>query len=94
MTSDFQNLLEELYNLQRLGIKTGLEHTRELLKAVGNPHHKLKFVHVAGTNGKGSTAAMLASILNEKYKVGLFTSPHLVDYKERIRINFKNWRRS
>ena len=51
MTFDFQNILEELFNLQRLGIKTGLEHTRELLEAVGNPHHKLKFIHVSGTNG-------------------------------------------
>ena len=88
MTSDFQNLLEELYNLQRLGIKTGLEHTRELLKAVGNPHHKLKFVHVAGTNGKGSTCALLYNILKQAgKKVGLYTSPHLLNFNERIRVN-------
>ena len=88
MTFDFQNILEELFNLQRLGIKTGLEHTRELLEAVGNPHHKLKFIHVSGTNGKGSTCAFLYNILKQAgKKVGLYTSPHLLNFNERIRVN-------
>ena len=65
MTSDFYTLLQDLYRLQRLGIKTGLEHTRELLKACTNPHERLRFLHLAGTNGKGSTASFISSILRE-----------------------------
>jgi dihydrofolate synthase/folylpolyglutamate synthase len=88
MTSDFQNLLKDLYGLQRLGIKTGLEHTHQLLDACGNPHHQLKFIHLAGTNGKGSTAAFILSILRATgLKVGLYSSPHLVRFNERIRVN-------
>ncbi len=64
-----------------------LERTRQILKLVENPHQHLKIVHIAGTKGKGSTAAMVSSILNEGgFKVGLFTSPHLVDPRERIKI--------
>ena len=61
----------------------------ELLAAhLENPHHKFKSVHIAGTNGKGSTSHMLASIFQEAgYKMGLYTSPHLKDFRERIRIN-------
>ena len=55
MIFNIDSILEELYNLQRLGIKVGLDHTNELLKAIGNPHEKLKLIHIAGTNGKGST---------------------------------------
>lgn len=88
MTSDFNTLLQELYSLQRLGIKTGLEHTRELLKACANPHENLRFIHLAGTNGKGSTASFISSILQEAgLKVGLYTSPHLIRFNERIRVN-------
>tara|TARA_Y100001968_G_scaffold47349_1_gene37568 strand:+ start:452 stop:1648 length:1197 start_codon:yes stop_codon:yes gene_type:complete len=66
----------------------GLEHTDQLLNYINNPHQKLTFIHIAGTNGKGSTAAHLNSILQEcDYKVGLYTSPHLVSFNERIRIN-------
>lgn len=68
--------------------KPGLEHTISLLKAFDNPHEKLEFIHVAGTNGKGSTCSFLTSLLVEKgEKVGLFTSPHIYDFRERIRIN-------
>ncbi len=68
--------------------KPGLEHTISLLHAFGNPHEKLKLIHVAGTNGKGSTCSFLTSLLVEKgEKVGLFTSPHIFDFRERIRIN-------
>ena len=88
MASDFQKLLKDLYSLQRLGIKTGLEHTQQLLDACGNPHHQLKFIHLAGTNGKGSTAAFILSILRATgLKVGLYSSPHLVRFNERIRVN-------
>jgi len=85
-----KNQLAYLYNLKRLGIKKGLDHTLKLLKSCGDPHHKLASIHIAGTNGKGSTASMLASILrSEGYKVGLYTSPHLVRFNERITINGK-----
>jgi dihydrofolate synthase/folylpolyglutamate synthase len=68
--------------------KPGLNRVRKLSTLVGNPHEKFKSVHLAGTNGKGSCAHMLASILQESgYKVGLFTSPHLKDFRERIKIN-------
>ena len=82
------NLLAHLYGLRRLGIKVGLEHTKELLRQCGSPHRGLKTIHIAGTNGKGSTAAMIHSILRESgLKVGLYTSPHLIRFNERIRIN-------
>ena len=65
-----------------------LERMELLLEAAGNPHEHLKFIHIAGIKGKGSTAAMIASILREAgYKVGLYTSPHLVSFRERICIN-------
>jgi len=68
--------------------KPGLENTLSLLQTFYNPHKKLKFIHVAGTNGKGSTCSFLTSLLVEKgEKVGLFTSPHIYDFRERIRVN-------
>ena len=70
------------------GSKPGLSRTRELLSKMGNPHQKLGFIHIAGTNGKGSTSAMLSSILkNAGYKTGLYTSPYISSFNERIRIN-------
>ena len=82
------NLLEHLYGLRRLGIKVGLEHTNELLRQCGNPQRGLRTIHIAGTNGKGSTAAMVQAILRGNgLKVGLYTSPHLIRFNERIRIN-------
>jgi len=85
---DFSALLKSLFNLQRLGIKLGLEHTFRLLDFIGNPQDDLTMIHVAGTNGKGSTCAMIASILHASGKnVGLYTSPHLIRFNERIRIN-------
>ena len=66
----------------------GLERTQELLRRMGNPEKKLKFVHIAGTNGKGSTAAMTASILQKAgYRVGLYTSPYIYRFNERIQVN-------
>lgn len=68
--------------------KEGLENIEALLKIVGNPERKLKAVHIAGTNGKGSVAHLMASYCQEQHlKTGLFTSPHLVDFRERIRID-------
>ena len=88
MTSEIHVILKELYGLQRLGIKVGLEHTEELLDKIGNPHLHLKFIHIAGTNGKGSTCAIINSILRKcGLVVGLYTSPHLVRFNERIQVN-------
>ena len=85
---DFRESLEFLYGLQRFGIKLGLEITRTLLERAGMPQQHFLCVHVAGTNGKGSTAAFLAAILQAAgYRVGLYTSPHLQSFCERIRIN-------
>lgn len=68
-------------------MKLGLENIRDLLAALDNPHQKFKSIHVAGSNGKGSVSAMLAAALQANgYKVGLYTSPHLVDFRERIKI--------
>jgi len=87
-STDFSTLLKSLFNLQRLGIKLGLEHTFRLLDFIGNPQDDLTMIHVAGTNGKGSTCAMIASIIHAYGKnVGLYTSPHLIRFNERIRIN-------
>ena len=85
---DFSTLLKSLFNLQRFGIKLGLEHTFRLLDFLANPQNDLTMIHVAGTNGKGSICAMIASILHASGKnVGLYTSPHLIRFNERIRIN-------
>ena len=66
----------------------GLNHTLSLLKFLENPHKNLKIIHIAGTNGKGSTAATIYNILiSSGYKVGLYTSPHLINFNERIRVN-------
>jgi len=85
---DFRESLEFLYGLQRFGIKLGLANTRTLLERAGTPQQHFLCVHVAGTNGKGSTAAFLAAILQASgLRVGLYTSPHLQSFCERIRIN-------
>jgi dihydrofolate synthase/folylpolyglutamate synthase len=77
-----------LYNLRLFGTKLGLENSFELARLNGNPHEKLRFVHVAGTNGKGSTCAILESIYRARgLKTGLFTSPHLVSFTERLQVN-------
>jgi dihydrofolate synthase/folylpolyglutamate synthase len=71
-------------------MKLGLRNIRLLLRSIGNPHHSFPSVHIAGTNGKGSTSSMIAAILTASgYRVGLYTSPHLVRFNERIRINGK-----
>jgi len=88
MASSINTILEELYSLQRLGIKVGLGHTVQLLDQIGNPHKKLRLIHIAGTNGKGSTCSILTKILiDHGLKVGLYTSPHLKKFNERIQIN-------
>ncbi len=84
----YSETIEYLFGLQRFGIKFGLNNISELLKSLGSPQDRLKIIHIAGTNGKGSTAAFIESILiQEGFRVGLFTSPHLIRFTERIRIN-------
>ena len=84
----YAEAIKFLYALQVFGARPGLETTRQLAAQVGNPQDKLQFIHVAGTNGKGSTCAMLESIYRASgLRVGLFTSPHLVSFRERIQVN-------
>jgi dihydrofolate synthase/folylpolyglutamate synthase len=84
----YQETLAYIYGLGRFGIKPGLERITALLNALDNPQAQIKTIHVAGTNGKGSTAAFLSAILAAAgYKAGLYTSPHLSRFTERIRIN-------
>ena len=89
--SAIQWLYAQLPMYQRVGkaaLNPNLDGITKLASHLGNPHQKFKSIHIAGTNGKGSSAHMLASILQEAgYKVGLYTSPHLKDFRERIRIN-------
>ena len=77
-----------LYGLQRFGVKLGLENIRRLLAALGEPHRRFPSILIGGTNGKGSTASFLASILRASgCRVGLYTSPHLLEFTERIRVD-------
>ncbi len=85
---NIETALEKLFSLHTFGIKLGLENVKNFLDHLGNPQQNLRAFHLAGSNGKGSTAAFIASILREfKYKVGLYTSPHFVKYNERIRVD-------
>ena len=84
----YEESLDWLYSTQQFGIKLGLDNIRSLLKALSDPHEHLSFLHVAGTNGKGSVCAMLDAMLRAAdYKTGLYTSPHLIDFRERIRVD-------
>ncbi|BCA57023.1 Bifunctional protein FolC: Folylpolyglutamate synthase and Dihydrofolate synthase [Nitrospira sp. KM1] len=84
----YSDAVASLYRLQKHGIKLGLERMAALSDRLGHPERDFLCLHIAGTNGKGSTASMTASILEAAgYRVGLYTSPHLVDFRERIRIN-------
>lgn len=86
----FPESVRFLYGLEKFGMKFGLEGIRALLQSIDNPHRSFSCIHVAGTNGKGSTSSMLASIFTAAgYRTGLFTSPHLVSFTERIRIDGK-----
>ncbi|MCT4581429.1 MAG: bifunctional folylpolyglutamate synthase/dihydrofolate synthase [Flavobacteriales bacterium] len=97
MPSSYQETLDFLYtqlpqyqNVGGKAYKPSLDNISQLCERINNPQKKLKAVHLAGTNGKGSTSSLLASILTESgYKVGLFTSPHLIDFRERIAIDGK-----
>src|SRR5690349_193343 len=95
MFGSYQDTLHYLYNnlpmFQRIGaaaFNRDLTNTIRLCEALGNPQHKFRSIHIAGTNGKGSTSHMLASVFQSSgYRTGLYTSPHLKDFTERIKIN-------
>jgi dihydrofolate synthase/folylpolyglutamate synthase len=85
---NYSEAIQFLYGLRLFGAKFGLENTYKLAALAGHPQDRLRFIHVAGTNGKGSTCAMLESIYRAAgLRVGLFTSPHLVSFRERIQVN-------
>lgn len=80
--------IEYIHSLSQFGIKPGLDRIKALCELLGNPQDRVKFIHVAGTNGKGSTSTMIANVFkNAGYKVGLFTSPYVTDFRERIQLN-------
>src|ERR1700759_2307922 len=84
---DYAEAIRFLHGLQMFGTQMGLERATRLADLAGNPQRQLRFIHVAGTNGKGSTCAMLESIYRTAgLRVGLFTSPHLVSFRERIQV--------
>lgn len=86
-----KNAIKSIHDICCFGSHLGLDRMTELMKLLGNPQEELKFVHIAGSNGKGSAAAMLSSVLIAAgFKTGLYTSPHLVRYNERIKINGKD----
>jgi len=84
----YRSALKFIYDREHFGIKLGIENIGNFLRDVGNPQNTFQSVHIAGTNGKGSTAAFIDSIMRHAgYRVGIFTSPHLYDFRERIRVN-------
>ncbi len=86
--SSYQETIDYLYGLQKHGVKLALANSVALMEIMGNPHARFRAIHVAGTNGKGSTSAFIAGVLQAAgYRVGLYTSPHLISFTERIRIN-------
>jgi dihydrofolate synthase/folylpolyglutamate synthase len=85
---EIQLALDKLFSLHTFGVKLGLDNVQAFLDKIGNPQNKLKCFHIAGSNGKGSTASFITSILVQAgYKVGLYTSPHFVKFNERIIVN-------
>src|SRR3954462_15970124 len=88
MTSDYRESLAWLFGTQRFGIKLGLENTDRLFTALGLPGPNERIIQVAGTNGKGSVCALLDSVCRAAgYRTALFTSPHLITFRERIQVN-------
>ncbi|MDI6734852.1 MAG: folylpolyglutamate synthase/dihydrofolate synthase family protein [bacterium] len=85
---NYRQVIKYLNSLERFGIQLGLERITRLLELLGNPHQDLRCIHVAGTNGKGSTTTFIGEILKKAgFKVGVYTSPHFVSFTERITIN-------
>ncbi|ADH60527.1 FolC bifunctional protein [Thermoanaerobacter mathranii subsp. mathranii str. A3] len=88
---NYEEAISYIHGTYKFGIKLGLENIRRLLSYMGNPQKSLKIIHVAGTNGKGSTSAFISNILQQAgYKVALYTSPYLEEFEERMRINGEN----
>ena len=88
ISNNFSKRLAQFYTLERKGIKLGLQHTYELLDSLNNPQSNLKMIHVDGTNGKVTNCAVIEKVLRLMgLNVGLYTSPHLINFNERIRIN-------
>lgn len=88
MNAAYSSAIDWLFGTQHRGVKLGLDNVRRLLAAMGDPQHDLRFIHVAGTNGKGSVCAMIDAIYRAAgVRTGLFTSPHLVRFNERIQID-------
>ena len=86
-TEEYQKAIDILTSQGKFYINLGLERVQKVLDLIGNPEKRLNCIHVAGTNGKGSVCAMLSAILSQNSKAGLFTSPHVFEYTERIKIN-------
>ncbi|MBE6987587.1 MAG: bifunctional folylpolyglutamate synthase/dihydrofolate synthase [Ruminococcaceae bacterium] len=85
---NYEQTLDFIHSRTRYGSRLGLFRMERVLELMGNPHKELKFIHIAGTNGKGSTTAMTAEILKTQgYKVGMYISPYVVDFRERMQIN-------
>ena len=85
---NYEEALSYIHSLLVFGSQPGLERITELLEKLGNPQDKLRFIHVAGTNGKGSSCTMLSEIYKQSgYKTGLYTSPYIIDFRERMQIN-------
>ena len=88
---NYEQALTYIHSVNWTFCKPGLERITALCKALGDPQNKLRFIHVAGTNGKGSTSAMLASVLQSAgYRTGLYTSPYIRTFCERIRVDGEN----
>lgn len=88
---NYKEAINYIHGSLKFGVNLGLERVERLLEILGNPHKKIKCIHVAGTNGKGSTVAMISQVLIEAgYKVGMYTSPYIENFEERIQINNKN----
>jgi len=84
----YPEAIEYLHGIRVFGMQFGLETMRDLAGRLGNPQNSLRFLHIAGTNGKGSVAAMCAAVLRAAgYRTGLYTSPHLVSFCERFQVN-------
>lgn len=88
---NYQEAINYIENTAQFGMKLGLERTEKILELLGDPHKKVKMIHIAGTNGKGSTTAMVSRVLMEAgYKVGTYISPYIEEFEERIQINNEN----
>ncbi|WP_368489927.1 folylpolyglutamate synthase/dihydrofolate synthase family protein [Clostridium sp. BJN0013] len=88
---NYEDTLQYINNIAKFGVNLGLERTEKILELLDNPHKKIRTIHVAGTNGKGSITVMISKILMESgFKVGMYTSPYLEEFEERIQINGQN----